>query len=315
MSIDHLTLPTSITDRVEKLIADGRVDDPHEADSDDLADAVETYRAAGRAALQRRDERRWFQARITPRDWTPAETVFATQVGPLLDRLPGRPRWWFLRKHPCWRIRVHTGNHTAVKEALDDLVTGHAIAGWRPGVYEPEIAAFGGLTGIDIIHDLFCADSQGVLAYARQDTPAVARRELSLLLICAMHKAADLDGFETGDVFARIAGMRPTPARADTSRIAGLAQAMKPLLTATVSVDSGPFNDPGTAAYAVPWLTGFTEVGRRLGEAAAAGNLDRGLRAILAQAVIFHWNRLNLPAPAQSVLAHAAKAALLPPGS
>jgi thiopeptide-type bacteriocin biosynthesis protein len=314
MSTDHLTPATSITDRVEAIIAGGAAGTP-EPNTDGLADAVETYRSAGRAALQRRDERRWFQARITPTDWTHAETVFATQVGPRLDRLPGRPSWWFLRKHPCWRIRVHTGDHTTVRETLDDLITDRVIDGWRPGIYEPETAAFGGLTGIDAIHDLFCADSRGVLGYARQDTPTVGRRELSLLLIRAMHQAAGLDGFEAGDVFARVAAMRPTPADADTARIDALAHTMKPLLTVTVSAAGGPFNKPETATYALPWLTGYTDAGHRLGEAAATGHLDRGLRTILAQAVIFAWNRLGLSAPAQSVLAHAAKNALLPPGS
>lgn len=314
MSTDHLTPATSITDRVEALIANG-VDGLLESDADDFAEAVETYRAAGRVALQRRDEGRWFQARITPMAWAHAEAVFATHVGPRLDRLRGRPGWWFLRKHPCWRIRVHTRDHAVVREALDELVTNRVINGWRPGIYEPETTAFGGATGIDAIHDLFCADSRGVLAYARQDTPLVGRRELSLLLIRGMHQAAGLDGFEIGDVFARVAAMRPTPADTDAARIDGLAQAMRPLLTAMVSISSGPFTEPETAAYALPWLTGYTDAGHRLGEAAATGHLDRGLRMILAQTVIFAWNRLGLSAPAQSVLAHAAKNALLPSGS
>ena len=50
----------------------------------------------------------------------------------------------------------------------------------------------------------------------------------------------------------------------------------------------------------------------RLGAAASAGTLGRGLRAVLAQTVIFHWNRLGLSAITQAVLTHAAASACLP---
>ena len=76
---------------------------------------------------------------------------------------------------------------------------------------------------------------------------------------------------------------------------------------------------PGLLAYATfmtsifqSLFAAFIRAGKLLGEAAATNRLDRGLRATLAQIVIFHWNRLGLSASAQGILAHAAKAATLP---
>ena len=47
------------------------------------------------------------------------------------------------------------------------------------------------------------------------------------------------------------------------------------------------------------------------GHALATGTLDRGLRDVLAHHVIFHWNRLGLPASTQATLARSAQAAVM----
>jgi thiopeptide-type bacteriocin biosynthesis protein len=311
MPADHLALSAGqLTERVEAVLA-GVAPERSAADGTDLADAVEAYRAAGRAALQRRVEHGWFQARITPTEWTTTEATFAEHVAPRLDHLDrGRAAWWFLRKHPDWRIRVRTTDHRAVAAVLDDLAAAGTISRWRPSIYEPETAAFGGDLAMTIVHDLFCADSTGMLTYARQSHPQLGRRELSLLLIRGLQQHAGLDWFEAGDVFDRVTHMRPAPA--DAERVAALATKIRPLLAATVHVDLPLFAPSGSAAHAAPWLTAFIQAGHDLGEAAAANRLDRGLRATTAQIVIFHWNRLGLSAHAQSILAHAAKAAALP---
>jgi hypothetical protein len=49
----------------------------------------------------------------------------------------------------------------------------------------------------------------------------------------------------------------------------------------------------------------------RLGPATST-DVSRGLRAVLAHVVIFHWNRLGLPAVTQATLARAAASACLP---
>jgi thiopeptide-type bacteriocin biosynthesis protein len=312
MLTDRLSFTTGqLTERVEAVLA-GAAIEQSALDSIDLADAVETYRAAGRAALQRHQERAWFQARITWPDWADAETTFANHVAPRLDHLDGDPAWWFLRKYPDWRLRVRVPEHRAVERLLDDLASAGTITGWRPGIYEPESAAFGGAHAMPVVHDLFCADSRGVLTYTHQHAPGLGRRELSLLLLRGLHQHAGLDWFETGDVYARVAEMRPTPADGDATRADALAAQIRPLLAIAVSPDMPLFAPGGPVVSAAPWLVAFLKAGQHLGEAAAANRLDRGLRAVIAQIVIFHWNRLGLSAHTQGILAHAAKAAALP---
>lgn len=320
MSVDHLTVavPSELAASVLAVLAGADLDTTattSRLDPADLDDAVRTYQAAGLAALEQHAEHAWYQVRVQFPDWLAADAVGAARLGPRLDRLHSEGTvagWWFLRKHPCWRLRLSGVDTTAVNHVLDELIDTGAIARWWPTVYEPETAAFGGPTGMDTVHDLFCADSRGVLDYLRHDAPGLGRRELSILLLSGLMRATGLDGFECGDVFDRVARLRPTPAAADTVRIDQLADTVRVLLSIPDLPASELFTPGGPVAHAAPWLTAFRAAGRRLGAAAADGRLERGLRAILTHVVIFHWNRLGLSAASQGILARAATTALLP---
>ncbi|MEV4515593.1 thiopeptide-type bacteriocin biosynthesis protein [Dactylosporangium sp. NPDC049525] len=277
-------------------------------DPADLADAVDTYQAAGTAALQQHADGCWYQVRVEFTDWNTAEHLVAAHLGPQLDAIGG---WWFLRKHPCWRLRFVAPDVAAVNDVLDELVTDGAATRWRPSIYEPETAAFGGPTGMRAVHDLFVGDSRGVLDYLRRPSPALGRRELSLLLLGAFLHAADLDWFERGDTFAKVAQMRPT-ADTDEHRIAALADDVRGLLAVAPDADNTLFGPEGAAPFAAPWHAAHITAGRQLATAATAGTLHRGLRAVASHIVIFHWNRLGLPATTQSILARAAHEAFLP---
>jgi len=284
-------------------------------DPADLDDAVRTYQAAGLAALERCAERTWYQVRVQFPDWPAAEMAGATALGPALDLLRADDAvagWWFLRKHPCWRLRLLRADSAAAGRVLDELTGTGVIARWRATVYEPETAAFGGPAGMDTVHDLFCADSAGVLDYLRQDAPApgLGRRELSILLLSGLMRAAGLDTFECGDVFDRVARLRPAPA--STARTGKLAGHVRVLLSIPDLAGSELFTPGGPAAHAAPWLAALSAAGERLGQDAGDGRLDRGLRAILTHVVIFHWNRFGLSATSQGILARAAATALLP---
>jgi thiopeptide-type bacteriocin biosynthesis protein len=159
---------------------------------------------------------------------------------------------------------------------------------------------------------LVCADSAGVLDYLRQDAPGLGRRELSILLLSGLMRAAGLDAFERGDLFDRVTRLRPAPTDADTARITTLADNVRVLLSIPNLTDSALFTPGGPVAHAAPWLAALATVGLQLGHDAAAGHLDRGLRAVLTHVVIFHWNRLGLSATSQGILARAATTALLP---
>lgn len=297
-------------------------------DPADLADAIEAYQAAGRAALQPQ-ARDWFQARIQFTDWDSAEQIAATSLGPHLQlaceagTLSG---WWFMRKHPCWRLRCHRGPatttaslRTAIGAVLDSLVTSGTVQRWQESLYEPEALAFGGPHGMDIAHDVFHADSHGILTYLRHSQPALppgqvaGRRELSILLCTSMFRSARQDDHEQGDVWHRVAQARPLASDPPASQLRG----MTPGLQLLISLDTSPagtlFGAAGPLSFAAPWSAAFTEAGRQLADAARDGTLDRGLRDILAKHVIFHWNRLGLTAGAQAVLARAARETLMNP--
>ena len=284
-------------------------------DPADLADAQDAYHTAGMAALERRPDHQWHHVRVQFPDWGRAETTAATQLGPRLVKLAAEHAiagWWFLRKYPYWRLRLDEADTAAVAIALDELVTDGALTRWWPGIYEPEIAAFGGPVGMTIAHKLFHADSHSVLTYLKRDEPGIGRRELSLLLLNALQHAAGLDWFERGDTYDRIAQLRTTPAATDSKRITQLAASMRPLLAAPADAAVPLISADGLANLTQPWLAAFTTAGTQLREADTTGQLHRGLRAVLAHITIFHWNRLGLSATTQAILAHAARTAFLP---
>jgi thiopeptide-type bacteriocin biosynthesis protein len=319
MPTDHLTATTPLAASVLRVLGGAPLDTTAAAagvDAVDLADAVDTYHAAGVAALDQHADNCWYQVRVTFPDWDTAETTAANTLGPRLDQLAARSApggWWFLRKHPCWRLRLAHPDITAVHQVLDELTAAGALTGWWPTIYEPETAAFGGPAGIHAAHGLFCADSRGVLDYLRHPQPGLGRRELSLLLLGGLLHTAGLDWFERGDVFARVTQLRPTPhTDAADPRIQELAGKIRGLLTLPPDASNELFTAAGATAFAAPWRAAYTTAGHRLADAAAAGTLHRGLRAVITHIVIFHWNRFGLPAQTQAILARAAVEAFLP---
>jgi hypothetical protein len=58
------------------------------------------------------------------------------------------------------------------------------------------------------------------------------------------------------------------------------------------------------------WHAVFADAGTDLQRLRETGKLTRGLRDVIALHVIFHWNRIGLPAQTQATLARAAKEAI-----
>ena len=281
----------------------------------DLDDAVRLYHAAGLTALERHAEQGWYDIRVEFPDWATAETPATTRLAPALDALCADgllTGWWFLRKYPCWRLRLRNANAASISQVLDDLTVEGHLTRWWPTIYEPETAAFGGMTGIAIVHDLYCTDSRGVLRYVRNAKSDLGRRELSILLLTGLFHGAGLDIFERGDIFDRVTCLRPTPTTVDVAKIDYLAAVLRPVVTLSNPSRIDLFDKGAPAAGAIEWLAAFERAGDQLGHAAKQGNLGRGLRGILTHIVIFHWNRLGLSATSQAVLARAATTALLP---
>lgn len=254
------------------------------------------------------DDGTWPQALITWTDWNRAEEPAALLARRLDHHASGR--WWFIRKHPQWRLRYTaplTRDH--LDAALQDLRDRGAVASWNHAIYEPEESAFGGAQAMPTAHTLFCADSAHILAHldARRTSGAgelLGRREQAVVTATALLRGAGLDHYEQGDVWARAAAMRtgrttapPPPAEARDG--------MRRLLTADhrALIRRGLF-DPG-------WADALADAGGELADLARTGHLERGLRAVLAHHLLFHFNRLGLTRSDQYNLTRLAKDAVM----
>lgn len=293
----------------------------------ELAEAVECYRAAGFAALRSRlDARDWLQVHVEFADWAAAERIAAAHVGPALaaaETAGTIASWWFTRKSPCWRLRLLPGRtaygeaRAFIRSTLDGLSGQNRIVGWRETVYEPEALAFGGPDGMEASHRLFHADSRSFLDYfgrcASTAPPErrIGRREVSVLLCGVLMRGAGQEWYEQADIWHRVEAERPLPAGVPLDSLYG----MRPALRRLMAADTGPrgalMNRGGRLAEITEWADAFGEVGRVLGERARDGRLRRGVRAVLAHHIVFHWNRLGLPARTQGILARGAREAVM----
>ncbi|MCW2948943.1 MAG: hypothetical protein JWR24_5660 [Actinoallomurus sp.] len=244
----------------------------------------------------------WRQVSLWCDDWQAAEQIAVSHLGPQLagaERAEIISSWWFVRKAESWRVRYlpapgrYEQATTLVEQTMQDLAVGGAIRRWAATVYEPEIDAFGGPEGMDIAHDLFHVDSRHILGHLRQ-ARTDHRRELGLILGTALMRAAGLDWYEQGDVWAQVAAHRTTHQQPPSGTAA---QSVHQLITARTHSAHSPL-------AAVPaWPGAFDRAGRCLAELAHQGGLTRGLRAVLAHHILFAWNRIGLPADVQATLA------------
>ncbi|WP_445517293.1 thiopeptide-type bacteriocin biosynthesis protein [Streptomyces sp. NEAU-174] len=284
----------------------------------ELNAAVAVYQQAGQQALaQQTGPPEWRQLYVQFTDWDRAEQTVANHLAPVLDLAQQNKLitgWWFIRKHPCWRMRLLPAHGTqlppTLTDTLDELTAGGRVHRWWPGIYEPEAAAFGGDTSMTIAHTLFHADSRAILTTTHGE---LGRRELSLLLCATLMRAAGLEWYEQGDVWHRVTQERPLPPDVPEAKAHAMAGSLRKLLLADTSPTGPMLQSDRTLKPAADWVSAFRHAGRELGTAARDGTLDRGLREVISYHVIFHWNRIGLHAHAQSVLAHAARTAILNP--
>nr|WSY51819.1 thiopeptide-type bacteriocin biosynthesis protein [Streptomyces sp. NBC_00886] len=288
-----------------------------------LTEAAARYRAAGRAALDAQPElSQGHQVNIEFTDYSAAERTFGTYLLPLLRQETETGTlvaWWFVRKHPCWRLRVTPGPATTIdgvtkpiSTALDNAVSRGVVTRWWPSLYEPETTAFGGPIGMDIAHGLFHTDSIGVLDYLHRDN--TDGRELfdpkatSLLVISLFLRAAHQEWSEQGDVWARVEAARPLTDDVPVKRVTAMTGAMHRLLTidAVPTIAAG-----GPLAPIAEWIAGFERAGRALSYSGREGRLALGIRSILARHILFHWNRMGFTARQQAIWARAARETIL----
>lgn len=268
--------------------------------------------------MTRQPEPWWRQISVTFIERDAAEQHVFTRLAPALLHLDAgglvtsfsflRKKAWRFRYMPVDEVRAEQARvllHESVNALRDDGLIERCVA----TIYEPETVAFGGEQGMTAAHDLFHADSRNILtSLAHLHEGPVRRRELSLLLCAALLQAAGLDWFEQGDVWAKVAKLRPIRQRAPASRRKAVQEAVERLLVS----DTRPGSElrTGPLAFASDWVACFETAGRTLRGLADEGLLGgegRGIRAVLAHHVIFHWNRIGLPAHTQAHLASAAQ--------
>lgn len=290
----------------------------HQMDPTILTDAVAVYDQAGRAALARHaSSTDWWQVYLHFTDWASADATFTVHILPVLRQAEAAGTldgWWYTRKHPCWRLRLRLhpkiGSKLTIGDAFDKLIASGLLQRWWPGIYEPETAAFGGEASMTAAHTLFVTDSREVQRLRQRQDLALGPRELSVLLCTIMMRAAKLEWYEQGDVWHRIITAEHRSAVGDVpaDQLNARAQEIRSLLLAD---SDALMRSGGPLAPAAEWATAFHHAGQTLGQAVQEGTLDRALRQVLSYHVIFHWNRLGLSTRSQSVLAWAAKTAIL----
>ncbi len=221
---------------------------------------------------------------------------------PVLDDADSVTEWWYIRKPPGWRLRLrsHEPQPAAIETALASLRAAGHITCWTRGVYEPEFRAFGGERGMDVAHRLFHLDSRHLLTTPNPD--GLGPRERAVLLFSGLFRAAGLDWFEQGDVWGQVLDLRGTASvRALTpDQAAVVGEKVRRLMR--VDAGSSPELLPAT------WTDAYADAGQHFARLAQHGQLDRGLRAVLAHCFIFHANRAGLAATDQATLASLAAA-------
>lgn len=253
---------------------------------------------------------RWHQHNVTFADRASGKRAIAEHLGPALltaeedGQLTG---WWFMNKQP-WPLRYRAAEPSPLVESvLSDLVDSGPVTAWLPGIYEPETMAFGGPEGMDAAHELFHRDSRHLLTH-EPGPGRLGRRETAVLLTSAMMRAARLDWFEQGDVWAQAAALRPAPQELPPDRAAALGTAITKLMTVdtrSLCHTTGPLEGHDE------WVAAFERTGGSLASLASSGGLARGLRAVITHHLIFHANRAGLLPDDQSALFNIAREAVM----
>lgn len=247
----------------------------------------------------------WRQLNVPFEDDGTVERDLVTRLGPAVTQLDNQgliDAWFFMRKHPCLRLRLLPTQESVASDALDVLHEHCPEA--TPVLYESEVHAFGGDAGMALAHTLFHQDSRHLLTYLGDGPAAVGRRELAILLCSRLFRAAGQDWYEQGDIWARIAANRRPAHELAPETVSSLQPGVRRLMT----VDTAEMaRDPSSGlGFAAGWFAAVDNAGQQLVRLAREGVLERGLRAVLAHHVLFTFNRMGLTSGAQTLLAHTA---------
>ena len=248
--------------------------------------------------------RNWQQANVAFPDRASAEHRFVTEVGPVLlgaEAAGLLTSWFFLRKQQ-WRLRWLPAGLSAADDFLAAVTRATPSLSWTSVVCELEPAAFGGEAGMTVACELFHADSRDLVRWLASPHRPLGQRETSVLLCSALLRGAGLDWFEQGDVWATVTALRPRQPAIPAGHAEDLHHAMRTLMTADARALCDPAQSGPLSGYEA-WVTAFDHAGQVLAGLHHGGQLTRGLRAVLAHHLIFHFNRAGLSGTEQATMA------------
>ena len=244
----------------------------------------------------------WQQLTYTCDDWRAAENTAVAVLGPLLTTAQDKgdiASWWFIRKGPEWRVRLESPAGSLTGRLAEALAVNGDARAVTEGTYEPETTRFGGPDAMDAAHRLFAADSRRLLDHLASNSPRLLR-EIPVILAARLLRAARQDWYEQGDCWEQMAAHRRDGHGPAPEPDPGTVSAMLALLSAGGDAPGSPLDDRPE------WASAFEDAGRQIAALAGRGVLVRGQRAVLAQHLLFLFNRHGVSASDQQLLAAAA---------
>jgi protein-L-isoaspartate(D-aspartate) O-methyltransferase len=289
---------------------------------------IEAYMTAGRAALAKEIPlENWVYLRLELKPTANARRILHKLLYPTLMSLSKKgviQRFWYLVKHDPYRhVRLRLFGAT---EPLRQEALGAVMRALKPGaprspvticrelVYEPETALFGGEWALDQVHELFWYDSRfamGWLGTEPEETANLSAHQVSVIALQHLFRASGLDGFEQWDVWQKVVKVRPGNEAALEEAWESYKENMR-LLVGVQPMTIANAMAEETKLMLVDYVNGLTLVGEHLWEGLKEGKLQRGLRHVLATAVVFHWNRMLFAGSEQIMLAHFMARAVAP---
>lgn len=273
----------------------------------------EATAAIYRAASRHSEADHWAYLRIAATS-PEANRFVADHIVPMLQERKAtykiRDWWWMNKSDVCGnairlRVRLPAGLRARFAESMmQDL--GELGRDARLLLYEPELRLFGGPVGMELAHDHFCADSEFLGAWMRDDVSGAEGRlseGLSLILLLRMTFACGLDIFECWDVFDRVCHKRSLP-HASSPALMPFQQLVRKLISASRDRVFQLFE--GWRGQLVTDYCAFLDhFGREVSRSYFEGKLECGVREFLVPVILFHWNRAGYSGLRQFGLSHA----------
>lgn len=263
-----------------------------------------------RELARHRNAPRWVYLRLGTASWQ-RHALITGVILPVMRALLGEnaiSQWWWLQKTdilgPCIRLRMQT-TANASRSLSDDIGARFADAGLMVSVpvYDPEVRLFGGPSGMDLAHRIFCADSAFLAKWMSRREPRrhAVPEGLSVALVLRLCASAGMDLFECWDLFEQISDKRPLDASRAEPVIALCAQIAGTVLKTGRDGIIGLYQ--GLDREDIEEHFGVLELlGKELAGACLRGEITSSCRTFLAPVVLFHWNRAGFCAMTQAAI-------------